>query len=115
MQPVSVEDVALTHGTARILTLARPDERNPLDHATVSRLRSLTEEADADSAVRALFVTGAGPAFSAGGDLTEYIDMYEEERGPCVPRRVPRPEPHLGRALVSIALVNGPSWPAVWS
>ena len=92
-KPVSVEDVALTHGTARILTLARPDERNPLDHATVSRLRSLTEEADADSVVRAVIVTGAGPAFSAGGDLRAYIDMYEQRaRVPRVPRRVPGAE-----------------------
>lgn len=77
---VSVEDVALTHGTARILTLARPDDRNPLDLATVARLRALTQEADADYVVRVVVVTGEGPAFSAGGDLRAYIDMYEHER-----------------------------------
>lgn len=110
MQPVSVEDVALTHGTARILTLARPDERNPLDHATVSRLRTLTEEADADSVVRAVIVTGAGPAFSAGGDLRAYIDMYEHERefrSFLDEFRALNARLEHGR-FASIAMVNGP-------
>ena len=53
METVSVEDVALSHGTARVLTLARPDDRNPLDHADGRPgLRALTQEADADSVVR---------------------------------------------------------------
>ena len=110
MQPVSVEDVALTHGTARILTLARPDERNPLDHATVSRLRALTEEADADSVVRTVIITGEGHAFSAGGDLRAYIDMYEHEREfRAFLDEFRRADARLehGR-FVSIAMVNGP-------
>jgi enoyl-CoA hydratase len=110
MQPVSVEDVALTHGTARILTLARPDERNPLDRATVTRLRAFTEEADADSVVRTLIITGAGPAFSAGGDLRAYIDMYEHEhefRAFLDEFRALNARLEHGR-FVSIAMVNGP-------
>ena len=109
MQPVSVEDVALTHGTARILTLARPDERNPLDHVTVTRLRALTEEADADSVVRTVIITGAGPAFSAGGDLRAYIDMYEQERefrAFLDEFRALNARLEHGR-FVSIAMVNG--------
>ena len=76
---VGVEDVALTHGTARILTLQRPDDRNPLDHATVTRLSRLAQEADANSVVRVLVLTGAGSALSAGGDLRAYLEMYENE------------------------------------
>ena len=41
-----VEDVVLAHGTARVLTLQRPDERNPLDASTLSRLRELVDAAD---------------------------------------------------------------------
>jgi enoyl-CoA hydratase/carnithine racemase len=110
MEAVSVEDVALTHGTARILTLARPDDRNPLDHVTVTRLRSLTEEADADSVVRAVIVTGAGSAFSAGGDLRAYMDMYENERefrAFLDEFRALNARLEHGR-FVSIAMVNGP-------
>ena len=40
---VGVEDVALTHGTARVLTLATARRAQPLDHATVARLRALAE------------------------------------------------------------------------
>jgi enoyl-CoA hydratase/carnithine racemase len=110
MEAVGVEDVALTHGTARILTLARPDERNPLDHATVTRLRSLTEEADADSVVRAVIVTGAGSAFSAGGDLRAYMDMYDNERefrAFLDEFRALNARLEHGR-FASIAMVNGP-------
>jgi enoyl-CoA hydratase/carnithine racemase len=77
---VGVEDVSTPHGTTRILTLARSDQRNPLDRDTVRRLGMLAQEADADSVVRVLVVTGAGSAFSAGGDLRAYIDLYRDER-----------------------------------
>lgn len=58
-------------GAVRILTLERPERRNAF---TVSLYRELTaalRDADADEAVRAVVVTGAGPAFSAGTDLDE--------------------------------------------
>jgi enoyl-CoA hydratase/carnithine racemase len=106
---VSVEDVALSHGTARVLTLERPDDRNPLDHATVTRLRALAEDADADAAVAVLIITGAGLAFSAGGDLRAYADLYRE---PAAFRefldefRVLNARMEHGR-FVSIAMVNG--------
>ena len=58
---MSVEDVALSHGTARVLTLARPDDRNPLDHATVTRLRALAEDADDDAAVAGAHRDRRGP------------------------------------------------------
>jgi enoyl-CoA hydratase/carnithine racemase len=58
-------------GAVRILTLDRPERRNAF---TVSLYRELTaalRRADADEAVRAVVLTGAGPAFSAGTDLGE--------------------------------------------
>lgn len=107
---VDVEDVALPHGTARVLTLQRPDERNPLDHATVRRLHALADESDADSVIRVVVVTGAGPAFSAGGDLRGYLGMYEDERefrGYLDDFRALNARLEHGR-FVSIAMVNGP-------
>jgi enoyl-CoA hydratase/carnithine racemase len=106
---VGVEDVALSHGTARILTLQRPDDRNPLDHSTVKRLRTLADESDADSVVRVVVVTGSGPAFSAGGDLRSYLGMYEDERefrGYLDDFRALNARLEHGR-FVSIAMVNG--------
>ena len=106
---VSVEDVAGTHGTTRVLTLARPDDRNPLDGATLRRLGQLAAEADADSVVRVLVVTGAGPAFSAGGDLLAYLDLYGDEaafRAFLDEFRMLNARLEHGR-FVSVAMVNG--------
>lgn len=77
--PVLIEDVTLdAGGVARVLTLDRPDQRNPLDKHTVSRLLSLVREAVADTNVRALILTGNGPAFSSGGDLKGYQLLYRD-------------------------------------
>lgn len=80
--PVLVDDVALDAGglggVARVLTLDRPDQRNPLDKHTVSRLLALVRAAVADTSVRALVLTGNGPAFSAGGDLKGYQILYRD-------------------------------------
>jgi enoyl-CoA hydratase/carnithine racemase len=109
IETVVVEDVALPHAAARVLTLQRPEERNPLDHTTVARLRSLLDHADADPAIRVVIITGAGPAFSAGGDLRAYLDLY---RNPPAFRafldefRALNARLEHGR-FVSIAMVNG--------
>ena len=109
IDPVGVEDVALPHGAARVLTLQRPDERNPLDHMTVARLRGLADAADVDPAIRVLIVTGAGPAFSAGGDLRAYLDLYRNRqafRAFLDEFRALNARMEHGR-FVSIAMVNG--------
>jgi enoyl-CoA hydratase len=106
---VVIEDVPLSHGVARILALNRPDQRNPLDHATVTRLHALVTEADADPLARVVVITGAGPAFSAGGDLRAYIDLYRDERrfrAFLDEFRVLNALLEHGR-FVSIAMVNG--------
>ena len=109
IEAVSVEDVALPHGAARVLTLQRPDERNPLDHATVARLRALVDDADVDPAFRVVIITGAGPAFSAGGDLRAYLDLYRNRqafRAFLDEFRALNARLEHGR-FVSIAMVNG--------
>src|SRR4051794_30401552 len=108
-EAVALEDVALPHGAARLLTLQRPDERNPLDHATVSQLRTQLDHADADPAIRVVIITGAGPAFSAGGDLRAYIDLYRnpnEFRAFLDEFRAVNARLEHGR-FVGIAMVNG--------
>jgi enoyl-CoA hydratase/carnithine racemase len=58
-------------GTLGLVTLDRPDERNPLDRDTAAALRDAFQRFFDDPGVRSVAVTGAGPAFCAGGDLRQ--------------------------------------------
>ena len=51
------------------LTMDRPDKRNALSPELVRALRDALGEAARDDAVRCVLLTGAGPAFCAGGDF----------------------------------------------
>jgi enoyl-CoA hydratase/carnithine racemase len=52
------------------LTLNRPDKRNPISELDmIEALVTALQEADADIGVRAVILTGAGSAFSSGGDI----------------------------------------------
>jgi len=60
------------HGAVRVLTVNRPDKLNALNAATLDALHEAFTAAAADSAVRAVVLTGAGPkAFVAGADIAE--------------------------------------------
>ncbi len=56
-------------GAHATVTLNDPDKLNPLSAALTVRLREALTELAADESVRAIVLTGADPAFSAGGDL----------------------------------------------
>jgi len=53
----------------RLLTLNDPQRRNPLSPALTKDLLAALDAAEQDPAIRAVVLTGAGPAFSAGADL----------------------------------------------
>jgi enoyl-CoA hydratase/carnithine racemase len=59
-------------GGVRVLTMNRPDKRNALNHALTQALLTALHAAEADEGVRSIVLTGAGPAFCAGADLTEF-------------------------------------------
>jgi len=59
------------------LTLNRPDIRNAFDHVLIARLTELLLELGARKDVRAVVLTGAGTAFSAGADLNWMRSMVE--------------------------------------
>jgi enoyl-CoA hydratase len=52
-----------------VLTLNRPDKLNAINRPMIEALDGALDAAEADDAVRAIVVTGAGRAFSAGFDL----------------------------------------------
>ncbi|MEK7701456.1 MAG: enoyl-CoA hydratase/isomerase family protein, partial [candidate division NC10 bacterium] len=59
----------------RILTLNRPETLNALTLEGARELGERLEAAAADGTVRAIVLTGAGNAFSAGGDTTFLLEI----------------------------------------
>jgi 2-(1,2-epoxy-1,2-dihydrophenyl)acetyl-CoA isomerase len=56
-------------GPHAVVTLNDPEKLNPLSAPLTVRLRETLTELCADESLRAIVLTGADPAFSAGGDL----------------------------------------------
>lgn len=73
MGDVVLADVLVERDSAVVtVTLNRPDSRNPIsDNAMIDDLLAALHAADADPDVRAVILTGAGSAFSSGGDLSK--------------------------------------------
>lgn len=64
-------------GAVACLTLNRPDIRNAItSELMISEIIDVCENTQADDGIKVLLVTGAGSAFSAGGNVK---DMYEKE------------------------------------
>ena len=60
-----------TKGPVGILTLNRPERLNALNQDMITEVFDLFDAIEKDDSVRALVVTGAGRAFSAGFDLKD--------------------------------------------
>jgi len=60
-------------GPIRVVTLNRPDRLNATNHVLHAGLAALFPQLDADDEARVAVLTGAGRAFSAGGDF-DYLD-----------------------------------------
>lgn len=57
-------------GAIAIVTLNQPEKRNPISGLEmIDALEAAMRELDADVGVRAIILTGAGTAFSSGGDI----------------------------------------------
>ncbi|MCT1433470.1 crotonase/enoyl-CoA hydratase family protein [Dietzia maris] len=98
-------------------TLNLPDSRNPIsDSSIVEALCERVAAVNADPDVRAVVLTGAGTAFSAGGNVKDMVDrngmfggspyaLREGYRGGI--QRIPRALYHC--EVPVIAAVNGPA------
>jgi enoyl-CoA hydratase len=65
-----------TRQSVRTITINRPDKLNALDRLTITELRQAFSEAGADTAIRVVIITGAGPkAFVAGADIAELANL----------------------------------------
>jgi enoyl-CoA hydratase len=65
-------------GPVRVVTLNRPDNLNATNHVLHAGLASLFPQLDEDDEARVAVLTGAGRAFSAGGDFN-YIDELSKD------------------------------------
>jgi enoyl-CoA hydratase len=98
-------------GPLRIIRLNRPEQLNATNHALHKGLAELFPQLDADTEARVAVLTGAGRAFSAGGDfgyLDELANDAERRRETLV----------HGKQIVTgmvrcrvpiVAAVNGPA------
>jgi enoyl-CoA hydratase/carnithine racemase len=65
-------------GSAARLVLNRPEKRNALSSEMMQEMIAALRDASAKRVTRAIVIEGAGPAFSAGHDLSEMIGRDEE-------------------------------------
>ncbi len=74
------------------ITLNRPDKLNAFTGTMMAELIAAFDAADADDAVRAVVVTGAGRAFCAGADLSQGAKTFDYDQRADRPERagVPR-------------------------
>ena len=99
---------AVGEHVARV-TLNRPEKRNPIGPVSVNELCHALERARDDEEVRVVVITGAGKAFSAGGDLSQMSggDSVVPEQT-CPPRSFVDLNVLLTRmGKPTIAMVNG--------
>jgi len=66
-------------GHVATITLDRPERMNTFSTQLARDIDDAFQHVEADEAVRAVIVTGAGDAFSAGIDLTEHGDHDDED------------------------------------
>jgi len=98
-------------GGVRTLTLNRPDAYNSLTAELKETLLAELRWAASEQSVRAVVITGAGRAFSAGQDLREHVEVLNAD-GDAPMRTVEEHYNPLVRALTTlpkpvIAAVNG--------
>jgi methylglutaconyl-CoA hydratase len=65
---------------AAVLTLNRPDKRNALSRALVAALTAAFQRTRDDRQARCVILTGAGPAFCAGMDLSELQEALDQPK-----------------------------------
>ncbi len=69
-------------GTSAVLTLNRSEKRNALSRELIAELGQAVTRAAEDSLARSIILTGNGPAFCAGMDLSELKASVESAQTP---------------------------------
>ena len=62
-----------TEGRVGVITLNRPERKNPLTFESYAELRDLFRRMESEKTIKAIVLTGAGGNFCSGGDVHEII------------------------------------------
>jgi len=62
-----------TEGRVGVITLNRPERKNPLTFESYAELRDLFESLEKEDRIKAIVITGEGGNFCSGGDVHEII------------------------------------------
>ena len=109
--PFAPELLLAEKGPVRIVTLNRPEALNATNERLHAALVAVWRHLADDRSARAVVITGAGRAFSAGGDFEHFVELWDD-----LPLR--RREIEGARRLLTemvdfplplIAAVNGPA------
>ncbi len=78
---MTLENIATRQeGFVLIVILNRPAKLNALNRAIIAELSALLAQAETDSSVRVIIITGSGEkAFGAGADVKEFADFAKEQ------------------------------------
>jgi len=97
-------------GNIATITLNRPEKRNALSDALRRELAGALEEVEGDDSVSVAILTGAGPSFCAGFDLSEFQPGSEAFNDPSVWESGQLMHERLGAfGKPIVAAINGPA------
>src|SRR5271163_1292728 len=98
-------------GPVRLVTLNRPETMNAFDREMHAEFPRVLAELGHDREARAVVLTGAGRAFSAGGDISNFAknkaDLYHRRASLREARRMF--DELISLPLPVVAAVNGPA------
>lgn len=79
--PIRVEDA---FDRVRIIRIDRPEKKNALTGAMYSAMTEALRQADSDSSVRVVLITGTENCFTAGNDLADFAAAKPGQPAPAV-------------------------------
>jgi len=79
--PIRVEDAG---DRVRIIRMDRPEKKNALTGAMYSAMTEALRQADTDSSVRVVLITGTESCFTAGNDLADFAAAQPGQPAPAI-------------------------------
>lgn len=96
-------------GNLAIITLNRPDKRNALSSEMRRELEQCLNEFKSDKTIKAVILTGSGPAFCSGFDMNEFMALSEDQMKTFFERSIGYHLAVMKFEKPLIAAINGPA------